>query len=92
MTNNSFCDVTDKSSAYNVEYFLCDVCEFNGYPNEKVIFIIHGFRTDNEDGFVTKFTAYDFPIQKEKIHTHKFKEELIKTLAKESLANMEVYL
>jgi hypothetical protein len=74
MTNTSFCNVTDKSSANDVEYSLCDICAFNGCPNERVVFVIHGFRHENEDGFVLKFTEYDFPIRKGKVHTHKFNE------------------
>ena len=85
MTNNSFCDVTDKSSAPNVGYSLCDICQFNGYPNEKIVFAIHGFRSEDEEGFYVKFTEYDFPIQKGKIHGHKFNEDLIKTVVDRSL-------
>jgi hypothetical protein len=89
MTNSN---VKHKSSVYSGEYSFCDVCTFNGYPNERVVIVIHGFRSENEDGFVLKFTEYDFPIQKRRIHRHKFNEELIKTLVNQSLGNLEVHL
>ena len=76
-------------SVHDSEYCFCDICAFNGIPHEKVVFVIHGFRPENEDGFVLKFTEYDFPIQKGKVHTHKYNEDLIKRLVKESLAGVE---
>jgi len=89
MTNNSFCNVTDKSSPFNLEYCLCDICEFNGYPNEKVVVIVHSFRSEDEDGFAIKFTAYEFPVRNRKIHSHKYDEQLIKNLVNQSLAGVE---
>lgn len=56
MTDNTLCNVKHKSSLSNIEYCPCDICEFNGYPNEKIVFVIHGFRPENEDGFAIKFT------------------------------------
>jgi hypothetical protein len=85
MTDNTLCNVKHKSSLSNLEYCPCDICEFNGYPNEKIVFVIHGFRPENEDGFAIKFTQYDYPIQKGNIHRHKFNEDIAKTLVNRSL-------
>jgi hypothetical protein len=90
MTDNTLCNVRHKSSPYNEEFSLCDVCKLNGYPNQKVVFVIHGFRHEDEDGFAIKFTQYDYQIQNEKVHVHKCDEELVKRLVNESLAGVEV--
>ena len=90
MTGNTLCNVRNKSSPYNEEFSLCDVCKLNGYPNQKVVFVIHGFRHEDEDGFAIKFTQYDYQIQNEKVHVHKCDEELVKRLVNESLAGVEV--
>jgi hypothetical protein len=85
MTTGIFPKQKDKPSVYNQNYLFCDICTFNGYPNEKVVFVIHGFRHEDEDGFAIKFTQYDYPIQNEKVHVHKYDGELIKSLVNQSL-------
>jgi hypothetical protein len=77
---------------HDKEYSFCDVCAFNGYPHEKVVFVIHGFRTENEDGLAIKFTQYDYPLQNEKVHVHKYNGELINNLVNQSLAGVEASL
>jgi hypothetical protein len=34
----------------------CQVCDWYGYPFEKIIREFEGFRTEDEDGFAYKFT------------------------------------
>lgn len=70
----------DKSSASDCKYFLCDICEFNGYPNEKVVYHYEGLRSEYDEGFITVFTVYDYSIQRGKLHVHKYNEKLIDEL------------
>ena len=67
-------------SVHDEEYYLCDICAFNGYPNEKVILVIHGFKDEEEDGFVYLFTEYQYDAiaRGDRIkHIHKYSPELI---------------
>ena len=57
----------DKSSVSDRNYFLCDICEFNGYPNEKVVYQYKGQKSEDEEGFITRFSVYDYPIQDGKL-------------------------
>jgi hypothetical protein len=44
--------MTDKITLadYDIKDFVfCDICAFNGYPYEKVIFRYIGFRSEDED-------------------------------------------
>jgi hypothetical protein len=92
MTSNTLCNVKHKSSAYNGEYSLCDICEFNGFTNEEVVFVIHGFRDEKEDGFAIIFTAYEFPVRNGKIHSHKYNEQIVNNLVNQSLTSVEASL
>jgi hypothetical protein len=60
----------DKSFDYNQEYSYCDICAENGYQNEKVIFHYEGIRPEYEDGFIYKFSVYDYESPNI-IHIHK---------------------
>ena len=91
MTINIYSEHEDKHFSWNQNYVLCDICAFNGFPNENVVFVIHGFRSEDEDGFVIKFTEYDFPLQRGKIHVHKYNDELIMRLVNQSLYSMNAH-
>jgi hypothetical protein len=66
----------------NNRYSYCDVCAFNGYPNEKVVREYEGLRSEDEDGFIYKFTDCDYPIQTSNkvVHVHKWNQEIIDRL------------
>ena len=87
--NHSLIKDKDKSSVSDRNYFLCDICEFNGYPNEKVVYQYKGQRSEDEEGFITRFSVYDYPIQAGKFHVHKWNDELINRLVNQSLGNSE---
>jgi hypothetical protein len=76
----------------NNRYSYCDVCAFNGYPNEKVVREYEGLRSEDEDGFIYKFTDCDYPIQTSNkvVHVHKWNQEIFDRLVNQSLANGEV--
>ncbi len=70
-------------SLYSVSdrnYSFCEICEFNGYPNEKVVYRYEGLRSEYDEGFITVFTVYDYSIQRGKLHVHKYNEKLIDEL------------
>jgi hypothetical protein len=61
----------------------CQVCEWYGYPFEKIIREFEGFRSEEEDGFVDKYTEYDYNAEtghKNNKHIHKYNPELIQEL------------
>jgi hypothetical protein len=66
-----------KSPFGNHNYFVCDLCALNGYPNQKIIYRCEGLRSEDEEGFIIRFAVYDYPIQAGKIHVHKYNEKLI---------------
>ena len=41
---------------------FCQVCSWYGYPQEKIIRELEGFRSEEEDGFAYKFTEYDLSL------------------------------
>src|SRR5215217_7269883 len=51
------------------KYVLCDICAFDGYTNEKVVFIYTGFRSEDEDRFVYKYTVNEYE-NPDRIHIH----------------------
>jgi hypothetical protein len=58
----------------------CQVCSWYGYPHEKIIIEFEGIRTEEEDGFVDKFTEYDYDTetgQKRNKHIHKYNLKLV---------------
>jgi hypothetical protein len=77
----------DKASVSDRDYFLCDICEFHGYPNEKVVYRYEGLRSEDEEGFIIRFAVYDYHIQLGKIHVHKYNEKLIYGLVNIALRN-----
>lgn len=87
--NHSLIKDKDKSSVSDRNYFLCDICEFNGYPNEKVVYLYKGQRSEDEEGFITRFAVYDYPIQTGKLHVHKYNEKLIYGFVNVALGKVE---
>jgi hypothetical protein len=63
-------DHKDKGSDCNQSYSNCPVCASNGFVDEKVVFEFEGLRSENEDGFIFKFTLHDYP-KRQRIHHHK---------------------
>ena len=54
-------------------YSFCDNCEWNGYPNEKIIRLFYGYRSEEEDAFIYEFTEYQYPLRNHKRkHLHVF--------------------
>ena len=74
------------------KYVYCDLCAMNGYANEKVIFQLKGLRSENQDGFIYKFTTYDYKLSGEKRtqHTHKYNLKLIHELVDLALKGAKV--
>jgi hypothetical protein len=59
---------------------FCQVCSWYGYPREKIIIEFEGFRHEEEDGFVDKFTEYNYDAetgQKGTKHIHKYDPKLV---------------
>jgi len=83
MTSNNFTSDKDKHFDHqNQEYALCNVCKSNGYPKEKVVYQFEGFRSEDEDGFIYKYTVFNYPVlEGRKIeHEHKYNQKLIDQL------------
>jgi hypothetical protein len=68
-TEGILSDDKDKRFDCNQCYSNCHICAFNGFADEKVVLEFEGFRSEDEDGFIFKFTVYD-PNQG-RIHHHK---------------------
>jgi hypothetical protein len=66
----------DKSyidSQRSESYSFCDTCEWNGYPNQKIVRLFYGYRSEDEDGFIYKFREYDYPLSRHRRkHIHVF--------------------
>jgi hypothetical protein len=60
---------------------FCQVCGWYGYPYEKIVVEFEGIRSEEEDGFVDKFTEYDYDAKtveiKRIIHRHKYDPKLV---------------
>jgi hypothetical protein len=85
--NRSLIRDKDKSSVSDRSYVLCDICEFNGCPNEKVVYRYEGQRSEDEEGFITRFTVYDYSIRVGKLHVYKYNEKFIHGLVNVALGN-----
>jgi hypothetical protein len=73
----------------------CQVCEWYGYPHEKIIVKFGGFRSEEEEGFVVKFAEYDYAaIGETRVkHKHKYNPKLVQEfvdLALKMRISMEV--
>jgi hypothetical protein len=65
--------MTDKITLahYDIKDFVfCDICAYDGYPCEKVVFRYTGFRSEDEDGFAYKYTVNEFE-NPDRIHVHR---------------------
>jgi hypothetical protein len=59
---------------------FCQVCDWYGYPHEKIIVEFEGFRPEEQDGFAYKFSEYDYDVEtgeKRTIHKHKYDPRLV---------------
>ena len=59
---------------------VCQVCGWYGYPQEKILIEFEGIRPEDEDGFVYKFTEYNYDYergQKGNKHIHKYHLKLV---------------
>jgi hypothetical protein len=80
MTINIFSEDNDKLFDDNAQcYIICDQCTWYGFPNEKIVRIFHGLRSEYKDGFIYDYTEYDYdPVGKSKIeHIHKYDQKII---------------
>jgi hypothetical protein len=73
--------MTDKNTLAdsNIKGFgrcvFCDICAFEGYPYEKVVFRYTGFRSEDEDGFAYKYTINGFQSP-HRIHIHRSSKQI----------------
>jgi hypothetical protein len=79
MTIDIFPEDTDKHFDVQNYYIFCDQCAWNGFPDEKIVRLFHGLRSEYEDGFIYRYTEYDYdPLGKSKIiHVHKYDQKII---------------
>ena len=77
MTTNISAEDADKHFD-GEDYIFCDQCAWNGFPNEKIR-VHHGLRPEDEDGFIYRYTEYDYdPLGKSNIiHVHKYNWKVI---------------
>ena len=93
MTTNICIISEDKIKSFDngKSYSYCDVCTFNGYPNEKVVYRYEGLRSEDEEGFIYKITEYEYeyPLQQRRIiHVHKWNDDLVNRLVNQSLGKV----
>jgi hypothetical protein len=87
MTINNFYKGKDIFDHKDRGYSICDICKSNGYPNEKVVYQLEGFRSENEEGFIFKFTVYNYSADRrtKNKHEHKYNQKLIDQLLHHAL-------
>jgi hypothetical protein len=59
---------------------FCQICEWYGYPSEKIIVEFEGIHLEEEDGFIDKFVEYDYDTQaaeKRTKHIYKYNAKLV---------------
>ena len=93
MTTNIF--PADKHKLFDVNtqcYIFCDQCAWYGFPNEKIVRVFHGLRPEYEDGFIYRYTEYDYdPFGKSRIkHVHKYDQKIIDEQVRIALKYAEV--
>jgi hypothetical protein len=73
------------------DYIFCDQCSWYGFPNEKIIRVFHGLRSESQDGFIYSYTEYDYdPSGKSKIiHIHKYNSKIIEEQVRIALENQK---
>jgi len=80
MTINILSEDKDKHFDVSIlNYIFCDQCAWNGFGNEKIVRVFHGLRPEDEDGFIYRYTEYDYdPLDKSNIkHIHKYDQKII---------------
>ena len=90
MTTNIFSEDTDKH--FDVEdYIFYDQYAWNGFPNEKIVRLFHGLRPECEDGFIYRYTEYDYdPLGKSRIiHVRKYDQKIIDEQVRIALENQK---
>src|SRR5215217_1636273 len=75
----------------SLDYIFCDQCEWNGFPDEKIVRVFHGLRPEYEDGFIYNYTEYDYnPLDNRRIeHIHKYDQKLIDEQLRIALENQK---
>ena len=72
-------DKVDSQSKSSYVTF-CQICEWYGYPQEKILVEFEGINPEDEDGFVDKFTEYNYDAnegEKRTKHVHKYDPKLV---------------
>ena len=90
MTTNIFSEDKDKHFD-DEDCIFCDQCAWNGFPNEKIVRVFHGLRPEYEDGFIYRYSEYDYdPLGKSKIiHVHKYDQKIIDEQVRIALENQK---
>ena len=68
---------------YETLYTICDQCESNGVPNQKIIVVYLRITPASEPGFIHRLLEFDYPGRRQKLHKHKYKKEIIDRLVDE---------
>jgi hypothetical protein len=65
------------------EYVFCNICAYEGYPYEKIIYRFERLRSEQEEGFIYETTIYDHDNRSRKhIHNpYRFKIIALQTLS-----------
>ena len=70
---------------------ICDQCQWNWIPNQKIVVVYLGRRPVDEQGFIYKFKTYDYAENGDKkIHRHKYDPEVIDRLVNPALNRKKV--
>ena len=93
-------DLNNPTEAYNITNYCkrskpfryCDICEWNGYPTEKVVVEYFRVRSEDEDGFIYEFDTFDYNPDGDNriLHKHKFNQELIDSQVNTILKQQEL--
>jgi hypothetical protein len=70
-------------------FVFFDICAFDGYPCEKVVFRYRGFRSEEEEGFAYKYTVNEFE-NPDRIHIHRSLKETSYLQQKNTSANQPI--
>ena len=75
-TNNDL--VKDEDKSFDGDCVICEQCEWNGVPDQKIVMDYLGIRPVDEFGFIYIYEIYDYSGSgAKKIHRHRFDPELI---------------
>lgn len=77
----------DEDTSLIGDYAICDQCEWNGVPNQRIIIVYRGIRPANEPGFVHKFETYNCSRDGTKeVHRHKYDPVVIDHIVGQTFA------